>query len=707
MAMLLQIRDFMKRNYRSILAVLILAGGISAFAVHQRRLQQDREAKERVTLQAMNYVLQNFHYHPRILNNKFSEEVFDEFIKNIDGGKRYLLQADLDSLSRYRHDIDDEIRTLRFDFFDRAYQIILRRQKEAENIYRELLNEHLNFNRNDSINWDYDRLPWARNRKELKARWRKYLKYSILTDMQQEWSMQADSLPKKDLLSFREKGRKNAKKNFDQLFENLRELERADYMAVYLNTIAQMYDPHTDYFKPADRERFDMDMSGSFEGIGARLQKEGAYTKIVELIPGGPAWRGGKLEVGDIILKVRQQDEKEPVDAVGLRLDKLVKLIKGPKGTTVYLTVKKLNGNIEVIPIVRDKVILEETFAKSLLIKHNGNTYGYILLPKFYHNFDDKNDRNSASDMRKELKKLLENGARGVIIDLRNNGGGSLADVIEIAGDFIDRGPVVQVENQDHKRRTYKDPDGGILWDKPVVVMVNELSASASEILAAALQDYRRAVIIGGTHTYGKGTVQRFVDLTRIAGVKSMGNLGSLKWTTQKFYRITGKSTQRRGVVPDVKLPDRYRYLKISEKDEKHALPYTTIPAAEFTPWNGYANLDETIGNIQQAADTMHIFRNLDSLARWFARNSRRKTYPLNKDAFQALMKRNKEIADHLDSITRYDNHLHFESLPQDTVGRMQDTVFTTQRKRWIENLGKDPYVEQALRALELLKTNP
>ncbi len=703
--MLLKIRDFMKRNYRSILAVLILAAGISAFAVHQRRVQQDREAKERVTLQAMNYVLQNFHYHPQILNNKFSEEVFDEFIKSIDGGKRYLLQADIDSLARYRHDIDDEIRTLRFDFFDLAFRLIAKRQKEAEKIYHELLDERLDFSLNDSITWDYDKLSWARNRSELKNRWRKALKYSILTDMQQEWAMQADSLPKKDLLSFREKGRKNAKKNFDQLFENLHELERADYMAVYLNTIARMYDPHTNYFKPADRERFDMDMSGSFEGIGARLQKEGAYTKIVELIPGGPAWRGGKLEVGDIILKVRQEDEKEPVDAVGMRLDKLVKLIKGPKGTTVYLTVKKLNGNIEVIPIVRDKVILEETFAKSLLIKHNGKTYGYILLPKFYHNFDDKNDRNSASDMRKELKKLLENGAQGVIIDLRNNGGGSLADVIEIAGDFIDRGPVVQVENQDHQRRTYKDPNGGILWDKPVVVMVNELSASASEILAAALQDYRRAIVIGGDHTYGKGTVQRFVDLTRIAGVKSMGNLGSLKWTTQKFYRITGKSTQRRGVVPDIKLPDRYRYLKISEKDEKHALPYSTIRAAEFKPWNGYTNLDQTISVLQQAVDTMLIFKNLDSLARWFARNSERKTYPLNKDAFQALMKRNKQIANHLDSITRYENHLHFESLPQDTVGRMQDTVFTSQRKRWIENLGKDPYVEQALRALEMLKT--
>ncbi len=696
----------MKRNYPYILAALLLAAGLSAFVFRQKQLSQQQSYKERVTQHAMNYVLRNYHYQPADLDDIFSENVFNEYIKRIDGAKRYFLQQDIDTLRQYYHDIDNQIFEDRFDFFDKAFRIITLRQKEAEKLYREIIEEPLDLNRPDSINWDYDKIPFARNREELKERWRKYIKYSLLTDMHQEWDMQPDSLPRKPLEAFREKGLKNTRKNFDQLFENLSELERADYFAVYLNTIAETYDPHTNYFKPADRERFDMSMAGSFEGIGARLQKEGAYTKIVELIPGGPAWRDGKLEVGDIILKVRQEGEQEPVDAVGMRLDKLVELIKGPKGTKVYLTVKKLNGKIVVIPIVRDKVILEETFAKSLLVPYKDKTFGYIHLPGFYHNFNDNNDRNSASDIRKELEKLLKNGAQGVIIDLRSNGGGSLGDVIDIAGYFIKDGPVVQVENRKHERRVYKDHDSRIIWDRPVVVLVNELSASASEILAAALQDYKRALIIGGDHTYGKGTVQKFVALSEIAGAPQLGDLGSLKWTTQKFYRINGQSTQRRGVIPDVILPDRYRYLKISEKDEPHALPYTTVPPARYKIWNspGYRNLESVKEQLRQTVDTMRIFRNLDSLALWFQQNSDRKQYPLDKASFARLMKENHRIAEHLDSITRYDNHLSFRILPQDSTAKAGDTLFFNQRRKWIKQLKKDPYVEQAVRALDMLR---
>lgn len=695
---------FMKRNYPYILAALAVAAVVSAFALRQKQQQDQEHFKDKVTLHSMNYVLQNYHYQPAVLDEKFSEDVFNEFIKRLDGAKRYFLQEDIDTLSKYKYDISREIINDRFDFFDKVYQIIVKRQKQAEKIYRDIIKQPLDLTKPDSINWDYDRIPFARNEKELKERWRKFIKYSLLTDMHQEWSMQSDSTAKKPMQAFKEKGLKNTRKNFDQLFDNLRDLERADYMAVYLNTIAEMYDPHTNYFKPADKERFDMSMSGSFEGIGARLQKEGAYTKIVELIPGGPAWRDGKLEVGDIILKVRQEDEKEPVDAVGMRLDKLVELIKGPKGTTVYLTVKKLNGKIEVIPIVRDKVILEETFAKSLLVPYNGRTFGYILLPGFYHNFDNNKDRNSASDIKKELQKLLKNGAEGVIIDLRSNGGGSLADVIDIAGYFIDEGPVVQVENKKHRRRVYHDTDDETVWDKPVVVLVNELSASASEILAAALQDYKRAIIIGGNHTYGKGTVQKFVDLTEISSMPQLGNLGSLKWTTQKFYRINGQSTQRRGVIPDVILPDRYKYLKIGEKYSPHALAYTTVPSADYKTWKGYANREEVIERLRQTTDTMRIFRNLDSLARWFGTNNDRKSYPLDRQSFKALMEKNHRIAEHLDSITQYANGLSFRILPQDSIEKAGDTLFFNQRHKWIKELKKDPYVEQAVKALDWLK---
>ncbi len=693
----------MKRNYKIILPLIVLAGFLVGWNAYKK--QNSRNA-ERQTLEAMLYMLNNYHYSPRVIDDSLSHQFFDEVVKRFDPSKRYFLASDIAYLSRYRDSLDDQILMGRFDFFDAAYNILVKRQKEAAEIYREIIASPIDLNEPDTLNTDYDSTPFPADKKAMRKRWKEFIKYSILTDIASQMDVDRDSAKTHTEEEYRQKGTENTKKNFDNFFENLNELERNDYLAVYFNAFAELYDPHTNYFKPSDRDRFNVDMAGSFEGIGARLQKEGPYTKIVELIPGGPAWRDGKLEVGDIILKVRQQDEDQPVDAVGMRLDKLVQLIKGPKGTTVYLTVKKLNGSIVEIPIVRDKVILKETFAKSLLVHDKGKTFGYILLPKFYHDFEHKNARSSASDMKKELKKLLRAGAEGVIIDLRSNGGGSLADVVKIGGYFIKSGPIVQVRNHSGQVRVLRDNDGGsIIWDKPVVVLVNELSASASEILAAALQDYKRAIIIGGKQTYGKGTVQRFIDLNQLLHLANE-DLGSLKWTIQKFYRINGNSTQRKGVQSDISLPDRFYYLdNMLEKGQKTALPFDMINPASYQTWDKYANFDETVAAVKQSADTMKIFKYMDTLALWFKQNSQQKVYPLQKSVFLDYLKKNQEKAKRLDSLTKYDNHLHFASLPADLAVKAKDTVFQTERKRWIENLQKDPYVEQAVRALHMLKT--
>jgi len=692
----------MKRNYKFFIVIMVLAAGFFSFRWYDRIKQQNLK-REQTILSSMLYILENYHYSPKTLDDEFSQQLFKEYIKRLDPSKRYFLQEDIDTLARYRYDLDDQIREMRFDFFNKSFELLMKRQKEAEKIFKKIIKEPLDLTEKDTIVFDYDSIEFPRNRSEKIKRWKEFLKYSVLTDMVQE--KQTDE--KNDTLRTREEykqhGIETARKNYSNFFENLFDLNRNDYLALYFSTIAEMYDPHTMYFKPADKERFDMDMSGSFEGIGARLQKEGAYTKIVELIPGGPAWKDGKLEVGDIILKVRQEGEEEPVDVVGMRLDKIVKLIRGKKGTKVYLTVKKLNGTIVEIPIVRDKVILEETFAKSLLIQDSTRKIGYIYLPKFYHNFENKNDRNSATDIKKELLKLERNGAEGVIIDLRDNGGGSLADVIDIAGYFIDKGPVVQVRGRSGHTRIYKDYDDTFTYEKPVVVLVNEMSASASEILAAALQDYKRAVIIGGNQTYGKGTVQKFVDLSEITQ-SPFDNLGSLKWTTQKFYRISGGSTQKRGVIPDINLPDRYRYLKFGEKDIENALPYDTVRPAKYRTWDKYANFNNVVEEIKRRTDTMRIFRYLDSLAYYFKQNSEKKSYPLQIDAFTTLMRHNRQTADRLDSLTAYRNNLHFQILPQDSINHISDTVFFEKRQRWMENLGKDPYLEQAVKAVEKLR---
>ncbi len=692
----------MKKNYPYLLAILLIAFGLFGWR-HYKNAQNQSE--KRVTLATMLYILKNYHYSPKPINDEFSRQLFEAFIKKIDPSKRYFLQSDIDFLKNYRDSLDDQIKELRFDFFDASYRLLRKRQKQAENIYKQIIRENLDLTENDTLNLDYDKTPFPRDKKALTKRWKAFVKYGILTEIASQMEARKDSAVKWTAAQYRKKGIETTKKTYDNFFENLDDLEENDYLSIYFNTIAEMFDPHTNYFKPEDRERFDMDMAGSFEGIGARLQKQGPYTKIVELIPGGPAWRSGKIEVGDIILKVRQENQKEPVDAVGMRIDKLVKLIKGPKGTTVYLTLKKLNGKIVEIALVRDKVILQETFAKSLLIKDKGKTYGYILLPKFYHNFNDSNDRNSAKDIKRELEKLEKAGAQGVIIDLRNDGGGSLWDVIKIAGYFIKSGPVVQVRNSSGDVRVLYDRDNHkIVWKKPVIVLVNELSASASEILAAALQDYKRAIIIGGPQTYGKGTVQKFIDLDQVAREKN-GKLGSLKWTTQKFYRINGNATQRKGVRADVIIPDRYTYLDIKEKDQPTALPFDSISASDYKVWKGYVNREEVVRQLQRQVDTMRIFKNINLLAQKFAQNSKQKVFPLNKNVFLKKLIQSQEEIERLDSLTKYDNHLHLENIPADTIGKSRDTVFTETRKRWIKNLKKDPYLEQAVHALEMLQT--
>jgi carboxyl-terminal processing protease len=317
-----------------------------------------------------------------------------------------------------------------------------------------------------------------------------------------------------------------------------------DWFAVFINAIVEEFDPHTYYFAPEDKDRFDVAMSGNYEGIGARLQKKMDAITITELISGGSAWRQNKLEVGDQIIKVRQEDEKEATSIVGMRLDDAVKLIKGPKGTNVILTLKKVDGSIEDLSIPRDVIELEETYAKSSTVEKAGKTFGVINLPKFYVNFDDYTNRNAASDIKKEIERLKAQGMEGLVIDLRNNGGGSLKTVVDMVGLFIEEGPVVQVRITGEPKEVLKDKDRSITWDGPLVILVNELSASASEILAAAVQDYKRAIVIGSKQTYGKGTVQNVLDLNRLMRNNTLGDMGALKYTTQQFYRINGGSTQ-------------------------------------------------------------------------------------------------------------------------------------------------------------------
>ncbi len=698
----------MKRNYKYILVVLVLAAGFFGFKKFQQADDKDASILERTEL-----ILNYYHYQPRKLDNTFSKAVFYNFIKDLDPSKRYFLQSDIDTLKKYKTQIDEEIIASKLNFFNKAYQIIRKRQEEAMGFTDELLQKPFDFNKDEVIKTQfddetYDAMTFSKDEAERKDLWRKYLKFSTLSRLYEKLNDEKKKKEKdanykmKPLQELEKEAREATKKSMKTTKSLFKDMEQADYFSIYMNTITNQYDPHTNYFSPQVKESFDTSMAGSFEGIGARLQKEGDYVKIIEIIAGGPAWKQNKLKVGDIIQKVAQ-GKNEPVDIMGMRLSKVVKLIKGKKGTVVNLIVKRVDGSIQTIPITRGKVELEETFAKSLIIKDENHKLGYTYLPKFYINFNKRNQRSAATDIKKELKKLNKENVQGLILDLRNNGGGSLATVIDIAGYFVGEGTVVQVKDRKGEVEAL-DNDKTNIFKKPVVVLVNELSASASEILAAALQDYDRAIIIG-SQTYGKGTVQNIVELSRVPG-KDFGDIGALKWTTKKFFRINGGSTQRKGVMPDIIIPDQYDFLKIREKDEKTALPWDQIKPAQYKNW-GIRNKKQIVIDEQQRIDTMRLFKNIERKAKWLAQNKKDINIYLNLDKYKQDLERIKKTGKMFDSITKFSSNLDIQNLEVDVMKKKNDTVFASKRKRWIKNLKKDPYLDEAVKVLDkMIKYN-
>ena len=477
-------------------------------------------------------------------------------------------------------------------------------------------------------------------------------------------------------------------------------MRREDWLSMYINAIAESFDPHTFYFAPQDKDRFDAAMSGKYEGIGARLQKKMDNISITELISGGSAWRQNKLQVGDIILKVRQENEEEAVSVVGMRLDDAVKLIKGPKGTNVILTLKRVDGTIEDLMIPRDEIELEETYAKSSVVEKGDYKFGVINLPKFYIDFQDVNSRNATSDIKQEIRRLKAEGVEGLVLDLRNNGGGSLKTVVDIGGLFIKDGPIVQVRSTGEDRQILSDRDDSVEWGGPLVILVNEFSASASEILAAAMQDYKRAVIIGSKQTYGKGTVQNVIDLNMMIKNNTNGDMGAFKFTTQKYYRINGGSTQLEGVKSDVVVPDRYSYIDMGEKDQDNPLEWDEIQSASYDLWDSPIDYETTIRRSKERMAKSPEIKLIDENAKWIQKVRSKDLYSLKYIDYDAELARNKKESERFDSLKDYSTNLTFESLPYELPMMEQDSVFKINRERWHESLAKDIYMEEALNVL-------
>lgn len=699
----------MKRNYK-VLSLLLLLAFASCSFTSKKFSNPD---KDKLLIQIITFVLEQGHFDPIALDDGFSAELFSDYIEIVDPVKRYFYESDYKDFEKFKLSIDDQLKITDITFFNVVNERMLKRIEESKDIYKEVLSKPFDYSVVEDFDTDYEKSTFVKNKKEMKDRWRKQLKFSTLSnydDIKEEEKRKKEQDPdyvtKSDVQIERE-ARDATLSSINIYFEDyIDDQRREDWFAVYVNTIVEEFDPHTYYLAPKGKEDFDQRMSGKLEGIGARLQKRMDYIKIVELISGGPAWRSNALEVEDVILKVKQENEEFPVDIVGMRISDAIKYIKGPKGTKVTLTIKKVDGSVKDVEITRDVVELVETYAKSSIVEKDNKKFGVINLPAFYVDFQDYKNINAAKDVKEEIERLKEEGMQGLVLDLRNNGGGSLPAVVDMAGLFIKDGPVVQVRSTDQPKEVLKDRDKSISWDGPLVILVNEISASASEIMAAAMQDYKRAIIIGGKQTYGKGTVQNVIDLNNMLRNNTSGDLGALALTRQKYYRINGGSVQLEGVKSDVNVPGRFSFIDVGEKDKDNPLPYDEIDAADYTPWENYFDYKATVENSKKRMSTNAQLKLIEENAKWVKSKIDETVFSLNYKTYKDKLNANESESKRFDAISNYKTNLTFESHGFEKVLIENDTTdLKEKRKRWHESLSKDVYVEEALNVLEDLKT--
>ena len=671
----------------------------------------DTSDKDSLVIQLITYVLDQAHYLDKEIDDNFSEKVFNTFLENLDPYKRYFYASDIEEFSEYKYSIDDAFKNPNFDFFDLVYERYKERMSESEKIFNKILSTPFDFSKDEVCECDFEVLDYVQTNHELYDRWRKLLKIYVIENYHNEIEDDLRKFEKDSLFQIRNLDliEKETRESLSEtMIQNYRfvseEMQRSDWLSVYINSFVSQYDPNTSYLDPESKDRFDVDMSGNYAGIGARLQKKIDKVEITEVISGGPAWRDNILEKGDAILKVRQDDEEEPVSILTMRLSEAVKLIKGKKGTKVHLTVKKVDGSISEVTVKRDIVQLEETYIKSSIVEKNNNNYGIINIPKFYIDFDNRNNRDAAKDLRNEIIRLKEQDVKGLVIDLRNNGGGALKTVVDMAGMFIKNGPVVQVKDNFKEKRILSDRDRSILWNGPLVILVNEGSASASEILAAAMQDYKRAIIIGGNQTWGKGTVQTIYPLNNMIRGNTYGDLGALRLTIQKYYRINGGSVQLEGVKSDINVPYRYKYLEFGEKDSENSLNWDQIDAVDFTIWQSNFDFDQAIQKSKQRMSNNEYLKLVDENAKWIKSIRDDNLINLNYDKFKKELEENSSNTKKFNAINDFSMNYTFRSLPYELDLIEKDSVLGLKRERWHKSLNKDLYIDEALNVLSDLR---
>lgn len=644
--------------------------------------------------------LPSIHYSDKQVDDELARAIFDLYLKQLDFQKRFLLKQDVEHLRSFAQQIDDNLLRGTIVLPQTGYEILTDRIGQVEKMVDSLLTEKIDHSTNDTMETDPEKLEFAGDENELKTRWRKILEAQIINrylDLEEEYLADEKKIDKEALW---QEASDRVAKRFDDFFHRLHQETLQDHYDRFFNAVARAFDPHTNYMAPDRKEDFDIHMRGSLEGIGALLREEDGYIKVVRIIPGSASALEGRLQAEDIILAVAEKGE-EPVEITDMRLRDAVRLIRGPKGTEVQLTVRKPDGAKDIIAITRDVVQIEETFVKHAVLDADGKKFGYINIPSFYRDFEKSRygeGRNSTQDTRDAIVALRNQGIEGIILDLRNNGGGSLVDAVDITGLFIDEGPIVQVKNSQGTKRVLEDDDETLVYGGPLVVLVNQFSASASEIVAAALQDYRRAIVVGGQHTHGKGTVQTIIDLNEnipLLHLRRYEDLGALKATIQKFYRVDGGSTQYRGVEPDIVLPSLFQHLKSGEQYLDYSLEWDQDAPAKYATYSDkVTDLQEIIDRSRERVKQSQGLVLIEEEAKRSTLRSKQTIIDLDIDSMRA--KREEE------RLAREKVGAHMGSLEEDQsddTGIPEDLAESdeqTSDAEWLVELDKDPYVAES-----------
>lgn len=714
---------------RTLLFGLLIALSINHFAIAAKDPR-----KEKLIGNILKNALETYHYQAYKINDELSAKAFQQYLKKIDGGKQFLTKQDVKELEVYKSQLDDQMVTGDFALVEKTMTIMKKRLADAEAYRKEFFKKQFDFTTTEKLELDPEKREFAKDDNQLKENWRLAFKQSTLNKYLSLIDEQSDNpknkknkKPVKKVKAekkltdaeMRVKAHDTTSKRFEKIFDRISKEDRDDQLENFFNSIAAVYDPHTTYMPVKKKEDFDIDITGQLEGIGAVLQEDGSYIKVVQIVPGGAAWRQKELEVDDIILAVGQ-GSAEPVDIVDMKVDDAVRYIRGKKGTEVRLTIKKVDGTRKVIPITRDVVQVAASFAKSSVLQYQGSDVkvGYIQLPKFYRDFENASV-NCTDDVKKELERLKKAKVDAVVLDLRNNGGGALEDAKLMSGLFIGKGPVVQVKNHLGQIEVLESEENTPFYDGPLIVLINRFSASASEILAGAMQDYGRAVIIGGDFSHGKGTVQAVINLNQGPLLSMFGpTMGALKVTIQKFYRVTGASTQYKGVVPDIILPDLFSYVESREKDLEYSLPWDQIQARPFNKWNKFTysmpNLKEkSAERVKGDARFAKINKNVEYL------NKKKKDtlVSLNLKQVQLEDEANKKMAEELKlededkklMVTNFEDSLKaHENIKQSDMKKWSKD-FEQRKEEWIKTLRQDAVLEESLFvAQDIVKTiNP